>query len=270
VLFGSYALGQARRHSDVDFLVLLKKDEKVRTVRSIFFDFKLCLESDNKSKAPVAIQIVDFDEKGIEYVFELSTPLAHAARHGIVIWDDGWFKTLLRRPYPKWPTKEGALQAFTRWIVWQYYRCAVDLNREMLADHGPDRSINLADLQSGSFISRRYRNRRIGEFLKELNLTEGRGTGIPKILRTMTANGSPPPRFETDEDRTYFVNYFPVHPLAVLKGTGQVGTKPGPSRDQVSAQVTTQVTAQVLNFCREPRQEKQQEKQGETGSDLKN
>ena len=138
VMFGSYALEQAGRHSDVDFLVLLKKGEKARTIRSILFDFKLCLESDNKSKAPVAIQIVDFDEKGIEHVFELSTPLAHAARHGVVIWDDGWFKTLLRRPYPKWPAKEGALEAFTRWIVWQYYRCAVDLKREMLADHGPD------------------------------------------------------------------------------------------------------------------------------------
>ena len=83
------------------------------------------------------------------------------------------------------------------------------------------------------FISRRYRNRRIGEFLKELNMTEGRGTGIPKILRAMKANGSPDPRFETDNDRTYFVSYFPAHPLAVLKETAQVGTKSGPSRDQV-------------------------------------
>lgn len=29
-------------------------------------------------------------------------------------------------------------------------------------------------------VCRRYRNRRIGEFLKELELTEGRSTGIPK------------------------------------------------------------------------------------------
>ena len=75
---------------------------------------------------------------------------------------------------------------------------------------GPDRSIKLSDLQSGTFISRRYRNRRIGEFLKELNLTEGRGTGIPKILRAMKANGSPAPRFKTDDNRTYFVSYFLV------------------------------------------------------------
>ena len=74
-----------------------------------------------------------------------------------------------------------------------------------------------------------YRNRRIGEFLKELNMTEGRGTGIPKILRAMKANGSPDPRFETDDDRTYFVSYFPAHSLIVSKTTGQVGTRSEPS-----------------------------------------
>ncbi len=137
-MFGSYALGKAGCHSDVDFLVLLKAGEKVRRIRRILFDFKLSLGNYNESQAPVEIQIVDFDEKGIEHVFEFSTPLAHAARHGVVIRDDGWFKTLLSRPYPKWPTKEGAVVAFTRWIVWMYYRCAINLKREMLADHGPE------------------------------------------------------------------------------------------------------------------------------------
>ena len=138
VMFGSYALGKAGCHSDIDFLVLLKAGENVTRIRRILFDFKLSLGNANESRAPVEIQIVDFDEKGIEYVFELSTPLAHAARHGVVIQDDGWFKTLLSRPYPKWPTKEGSIVAFTRWIVWMYYRCAINLKREMLADHGPE------------------------------------------------------------------------------------------------------------------------------------
>ena len=99
---------------------------------------------------------------------------------------------------------------------------------------GPDRSIKLSDLQSGAFISRRYRNRRIGEFLKELNLTEGRGTGIPKILRAMKANGSPAPRFKTDDNRTYFVSYFLAHPPCSFE-------RDRTSRDQVTAQVTAQV-----------------------------
>lgn len=52
---------------------------------------------------------------------------------------------------------------------------------------------------------RRYRNRRIGEFLKELGLTEGRNTGVHKILRALRENGSSDPLFETDEDRLYFM-----------------------------------------------------------------
>ncbi len=56
------------------------------------------------------------------------------------------------------------------------------------------------------------RNRRIGEFLKELRLAEGRGTGIPKIRRKMKENGSPDAIFDFDKDRTYFRVILPVHP----------------------------------------------------------
>lgn len=75
---------------------------------------------------------------------------------------------------------------------------------------GPDRSIRLEDFQAGRIVSRRYRNRRIGEFLKELEMTEGRSTGIPKILKEMVASGSPAPLFETDDDRLSFVIRLPV------------------------------------------------------------
>jgi len=37
------------------------------------------------------------------------------------------------------------------------------------------------------------RNRRIGEFLKELGLAEGRLTGLPRVFQAMEANGSPIP-----------------------------------------------------------------------------
>jgi len=56
------------------------------------------------------------------------------------------------------------------------------------------------------------RNRRIGEFLKELKLAEARGTGIPKVRRVMQQNGSPPPRFDFDEARSYFRTTLPAHP----------------------------------------------------------
>lgn len=75
---------------------------------------------------------------------------------------------------------------------------------------GPDRTITDEDIKNCRLISRRYRNRRIGDFLKGLKLVEGRNTGIPTILRVMAANGSEPPVFETDEDRTYFTVILPV------------------------------------------------------------
>jgi len=110
----------------------------------------------------------------------------------------------------------------------------------VLSYPGPDRSVQLDQLRRGRAMARRYRNRRIGEFLKELSLTEGRSTGIPKILRAMAANGSPPPDFETDEDHSYFLVRLPAHPLAqtaiakVSAGETAAGTKSGPSRDQVA------------------------------------
>jgi ATP-dependent DNA helicase RecG len=79
---------------------------------------------------------------------------------------------------------------------------------------GPDQFISLDALASGEFQARRYRNRRIGESLKELELTEGRGTWVPKMRRAMMTNGSPEPQFLTDEDRTYFTVILPMHPSA--------------------------------------------------------
>ena len=103
----------------------------------------------------------------------------------------------------------------------------------VLSFPGADRSIRMEDLQTGRAISRRYRNRRIGEFLKELDLAEGRSTGIPKILRAMRENRSPPPIFESDDDRTWFLVRLPVHEAVRSAPTGQ-------GAEQDAGQVTEQ------------------------------
>lgn len=82
---------------------------------------------------------------------------------------------------------------------------------ESVSFPGPDRSVTIEGLKSYRVSNRRYRNRRIGDFLKELHLTEGRNTGFKKILNALEANGSPMPEFETDEDRTYFITRLFVH-----------------------------------------------------------
>lgn len=66
------------------------------------------------------------------------------------------------------------------------------------------------------------RNRRIGEFLKELELAEGRLTGVGKIFAAMARNGSPPPSFDFDRSRSYFRVTLPIHPHHLGLGPGAV------------------------------------------------
>jgi len=96
----------------------------------------------------------------------------------------------------------------------------------VLSYPGPDRSVRLEQLRVGRAQPRRYRNRRIGEFLKELEFTEGRATGIPKILLAMHENGSPPAEFEFDADHSYFMVRLPVHPVALEVAESVVGEEP--------------------------------------------
>ena len=77
---------------------------------------------------------------------------------------------------------------------------------------GPDRSISKEDIAKGDMLkSRRYRNRRLGDFLKELDLTEGRSTGVPTIQAKLAENGSPRAIFETTDDRLTFLVTIPIH-----------------------------------------------------------
>ncbi len=82
---------------------------------------------------------------------------------------------------------------------------------EILSYPGPVPPVDAQILkQNKRIVARDYRNRRIGDFLKELHLTEGRGTGFPTIYRAMLENTSPDPIFETDEQCTYFLTTLPA------------------------------------------------------------
>lgn len=99
---------------------------------------------------------------------------------------------------------------------------------------GLERSISATAMQNNNIRGKKYRNRRIGDFLKELKLTEGRNTGIPKIKRALENNGSPAPIFETDDDRTYFITTILMHE----------GFKTNP---ETTIETTTETTIEKLN-----------------------
>ena len=84
---------------------------------------------------------------------------------------------------------------------------------EVISYPGPVPGIEPGHLRPDAEVrSAPARNRRIGEFLKELKLAEGRLSGLPKVFPAMADNGSPAPRFEFDEQRTYFQATLPAHP----------------------------------------------------------
>ena len=106
---------------------------------------------------------------------------------------------------------------------------------EIISYGGPDPSIRKNDLNNGIIRARRYRNRRIGEYLKELNLTEGKGTGIPTIKRALSLNGSKPAVYDTDGDeRRFFVVIIPVHEVFLSEYSNKEGNQDS-NRDKLKS-----------------------------------
>ena len=83
---------------------------------------------------------------------------------------------------------------------------------EITSFPGFDRSITQEDIEQFDIRCNIYRNRRIGDFLKELGLSEGRNTGFPKVLEALKRNGSPRPTFRMDEQRGYLTVRLVTHP----------------------------------------------------------
>jgi len=105
------------------------------------------------------------------------------------------------------------------WTIREPVEITIEPDRiSILNFSGPNHTIPMEAIREGkSLRSRRYRNRRLGEFLKELDLTEGRATGIPTVQEELEANGSPRATIETDEERTYFLIDIPCHPYFAKK-----------------------------------------------------
>lgn len=88
---------------------------------------------------------------------------------------------------------------------------------EITSFPGFDRSISDKDIAKFNIRARVYRNRRIGDFLKELKLIEGRNTGFPNAIKALELNGSGTLSFDMDENRNYLSVTIPIHPYFVKK-----------------------------------------------------
>jgi len=120
---------------------------------------------------------------------------------------------------------------------------------EILSYPGPLPPVTNIELQQRRVIARDYRNRRIGDFLKEMRLTEGKATRFPLIIDAMKTNGSPEPIFYTDDERTLFLVTLPCHPeLKVTKSDSEVTKSMSKSGSKLSKSVSKWTSREVDNL----------------------
>jgi ATP-dependent DNA helicase RecG len=94
-----------------------------------------------------------------------------------------------------------------------------------------------------------YRNRRVGNFLKELGLTEGRNTGVPTMVESLRLNGSPDPLFMMDEERRSLTVRIPVHPAFIGEAdeAPRRGRAPQRTRGELKASVLSLLSGKPLS-----------------------
>ena len=118
--------------------------------------------------------------------------------------------------YPYQAIEEAVVNAFYHRDYMSYEPVTIEIEPDcinIMNFPGIDRSISEKTIAEGKrFVSRYYRNRRLGEFLKELDLSEGHSSGIPTIQEELAKNGSPRAEFFTDEDRRAMRIRIPIHP----------------------------------------------------------
>ena len=129
---------------------------------------------------------------------------------------DYQMESIRRFSYPYQALEEAVVNAFYHRDYQSYQAIIIEIEPEcvrIISYPGIDRSISQKTIAEGErFKSRYYRNKRLGEFLKELDLTEGKSTGIPTIQEELRDNGSQKATFETDDERRAVTVEIPIHP----------------------------------------------------------
>ena len=150
---------------------------------------------------------------------------------------DYQMESIRRFSYPYQALEEAVVNAFYHRDYQSYQAIIIEIEPDcvrIISYPGIDRSISLKTIAEGErFKSRYYRNKRLGEFLKELDLTEGKSTGIPTIQEELRNNGSPKATFETDDERRAVTVEIPIHPdfLTEQRSGLQHGPQNGPQNE---------------------------------------
>lgn len=130
ILIGSTVFGFDEEGSDIDIVVICKKDhyEEVSNIlhkRMMGEEFK--------------VQYSICNPTHVERIFTIGSPFANSIRNGVVLKDDGYLKGLLtNKEFPLRPTREYYLEALKDIVGLRYYFPIIDIEQEIKEDHGPE------------------------------------------------------------------------------------------------------------------------------------
>ncbi len=130
ILIGSTVFGFDEEGSDIDIVVICKKDhyEEVSNIlhkRMMGEEFK--------------VQYSIYKPTHVERIFTIGSPFANSIRNGVVLKDDGYLKGLLtNKEFPLKPTREYYLEALKDIVGLRYYFPIIDIEQEIKEDHGPE------------------------------------------------------------------------------------------------------------------------------------
>ncbi|MDP2971078.1 MAG: nucleotidyltransferase domain-containing protein, partial [Deltaproteobacteria bacterium] len=130
ILIGSTVFGFDEEGSDIDIVVICKKDhyEEVSNIlhkRMMGEEFK--------------VQYSIYKPTHVERIFTIGSPFANSIRNGVVLKDDGYLKGLLtNKEFPLKPTRTYYFEALKDIVGLRYYFPIIDIEQEIKEDHGPE------------------------------------------------------------------------------------------------------------------------------------
>lgn len=166
---------------------------------------------------------------------------------------DYQMEAIRRYSYPYQALEEAVVNAFYHRDYQSYQAIIIEIEPDcvrIISYPGIDRSISQKTIAEGErFKSRYYRNKRLGEFLKELDLTEGKSTGIPTMQEELRDNGSPKATFETDDERRAVTVEIPIHPDFLIEhGEPQNEPQNGPQNEPQNTNSVEDVILQLIRM----------------------
>ncbi|NOY65038.1 MAG: hypothetical protein GXO97_06565 [Nitrospirae bacterium] len=127
VVIGSSAYGINEDNSDIDIVIIARKDGFER-VRDMVFEHEidLSLKGDRKKKEFIVLG-PDYTEE----MFRLSSPFSFSIRYGVILKDDGYLKSLFKKYHPALPERSYYFKAFYEYVAIQYYGSLTNLEKNI-------------------------------------------------------------------------------------------------------------------------------------------